>query len=121
MTIVVTGATGNIAAEFVARATPDGYTLLLVNSQNTINAALFPNLPFDFVRDIGREAPAPRHQWAILEARDRPADHSHLSTSITRSPSRPVTRRPRARPRAVRADSARWVRKNSTTMTATQR
>src|SRR5246500_5177539 len=46
------GATGNIAAEFVARATPDGYTLLLVNSQNTINVALFPNLPFDFVRDI---------------------------------------------------------------------
>jgi tripartite-type tricarboxylate transporter receptor subunit TctC len=46
------GATGNIATEFVARATADGYTLLLVNSQNTINAALFPNLPFDFVRDI---------------------------------------------------------------------
>jgi len=46
------GATGNIATEQVARATPDGYTLLLVNSQNTINAALFPNLPFDFVRDI---------------------------------------------------------------------
>jgi tripartite-type tricarboxylate transporter receptor subunit TctC len=46
------GATGNIATELVARATPDGYTLLLVNSQNTINAALFPNLPFDFVRDI---------------------------------------------------------------------
>jgi len=46
------GATGNIATEQVARATPDGYTLLLVNSQNTVNAALFPNLPFDFVRDI---------------------------------------------------------------------
>jgi hypothetical protein len=46
------GATGNIATELVVRATPDGYTLLLVNSQNTINAALFPNLPFDFVRDI---------------------------------------------------------------------
>jgi tripartite-type tricarboxylate transporter receptor subunit TctC len=45
------GATGNIATQ-VARAAPDGYTLLLVNSQNTINAALFPNLPFDFVRDI---------------------------------------------------------------------
>jgi len=30
----------------------DGYTLLLVNSQNTINAALFPKLPFDFVHDI---------------------------------------------------------------------
>ena len=46
------GATGNIATEQVVRATPDGYTLLLVNSQNTINAALFHNLPFDFVRDI---------------------------------------------------------------------
>jgi tripartite-type tricarboxylate transporter receptor subunit TctC len=46
------GATGNIATEAVVRSTPDGYTLLLVNSQNTINAALVPNLPFDFVRDI---------------------------------------------------------------------
>jgi tripartite-type tricarboxylate transporter receptor subunit TctC len=46
------GATGNIATEQVVHATPDGYTLLLVNSQNTINAALFPHLPFDFVRDI---------------------------------------------------------------------
>ena len=46
------GATGNIATELVVRATPDGYTLLLVNSQNTINAALFPSLPFHFVRDI---------------------------------------------------------------------
>jgi tripartite-type tricarboxylate transporter receptor subunit TctC len=46
------GATGNIATEAVVRSTPDGYTLLLVNSQNTINAALVPNLPFDFVHDI---------------------------------------------------------------------
>jgi tripartite-type tricarboxylate transporter receptor subunit TctC len=46
------GATGNIATEQVVHAAPDGYTLLLVNSQNTINAALFPKLPFDFVRDI---------------------------------------------------------------------
>ena len=46
------GATGNVATEAVVHAAPDGYTLLLVNSQNTINAALFPNLPFDFVHDI---------------------------------------------------------------------
>jgi tripartite-type tricarboxylate transporter receptor subunit TctC len=46
------GATGNIATEQVVHAAPDGYTLLLVNSQNTINAALFAQLPFDFVRDI---------------------------------------------------------------------
>jgi tripartite-type tricarboxylate transporter receptor subunit TctC len=46
------GATGNIATEVVVHAPPDGYTLLLVNSQNTINAAMFPDLPFDFVHDI---------------------------------------------------------------------
>jgi tripartite-type tricarboxylate transporter receptor subunit TctC len=46
------GATGNIATEAVVRSPPDGYTLLLVNSQNTINAAMFQNLPFDFVHDI---------------------------------------------------------------------
>jgi tripartite-type tricarboxylate transporter receptor subunit TctC len=46
------GATGNIATEVVVHAPPDGYTLLLVNSQNTINAAMFRDLPFDFVHDI---------------------------------------------------------------------
>ncbi len=41
-----------MATEAVVRAAPDGYTLLLVNSQNTINQAMFPDLPFDFRRDI---------------------------------------------------------------------
>jgi tripartite-type tricarboxylate transporter receptor subunit TctC len=46
------GATGNIATEAVVRSAPDGYTLLVTNSQNTINAALYTELNFDFVRDI---------------------------------------------------------------------
>lgn len=46
------GAGGNIATEFVTRAPPDGYTLMMVNSQNAINAALHEKLSFDFVRDI---------------------------------------------------------------------
>ena len=46
------GATGNIATEAVVHSAPDGYTLLLVNSQNTINQAMFPDLPFDFMHDI---------------------------------------------------------------------
>jgi tripartite-type tricarboxylate transporter receptor subunit TctC len=46
------GAGGNIATEAVVRALPDGYTLLLANAQNTINATLYDKLNFDFVRDI---------------------------------------------------------------------
>src|SRR5215471_11352697 len=46
------GAGANIAAEVVVRAAPDGYTLLIVNPANAINATLYGRLNFDFVRDI---------------------------------------------------------------------
>lgn len=46
------GASGNIGAEIVARATPDGYTLLMVNSTFAMNAGLYPRLPFDSASDF---------------------------------------------------------------------
>ena len=46
------GASGNIGAETVARASPDGYTLLLINSSNAINATLYDKLNFNFIADI---------------------------------------------------------------------
>jgi tripartite-type tricarboxylate transporter receptor subunit TctC len=46
------GAGGNIGAEVVVRAPPDGYTLLLVGAPNTINATLYDKLSFNFLRDI---------------------------------------------------------------------
>ena len=46
------GAAGNIATEAVVRVQPDGYTLLVAVSSNTVNAALYDNLSFNFARDI---------------------------------------------------------------------
>ena len=47
-----TGAGGNIAVEAVVRAPADGYTLLLVPAPAAINATLYHNLTFNFIRDI---------------------------------------------------------------------
>jgi tripartite-type tricarboxylate transporter receptor subunit TctC len=46
------GAATNIATEEVAHAPPDGYTLLAAVSTNTINPAFYPDLNFNFIRDI---------------------------------------------------------------------
>ena len=46
------GAGNNIATESVINATPDGYTLLLVNPANYINTSLYQNLKFNLPRDI---------------------------------------------------------------------
>jgi tripartite-type tricarboxylate transporter receptor subunit TctC len=46
------GAGGNLAAEMVVHAAPDGYTLMLMNTTNAINVTLFEHLNFDLLRDI---------------------------------------------------------------------
>jgi tripartite-type tricarboxylate transporter receptor subunit TctC len=47
-----TGASGNLAADAVARAEPDGYTLLLGTAANSISASAFKKLSFDFEKDF---------------------------------------------------------------------
>ena len=46
------GAGSNIGTEIAAKAMPDGYTLFLAVSANTINATLYEHLNFDFARDL---------------------------------------------------------------------
>jgi len=56
------GASGNIGTEIVARAAPDGYTLLLASNNFAINPALFKSVPYDPVKDfapVGRVAGLP--------------------------------------------------------------
>jgi tripartite-type tricarboxylate transporter receptor subunit TctC len=56
------GAAGNIGADAVARAAPDGYTLLLCVNSYTINTSVYRNLNWDLLRDfapVGRYAASP--------------------------------------------------------------
>ena len=60
------GASGNIGTEAVAKAPADGYTLLQIVTPNAINAALYSNLNFDFVRDIAPVVCAARLAYVVV-------------------------------------------------------
>lgn len=60
------GASGNIGTEAVARAPADGYTLLQIVTPHAINAALYTNLSFDFVRDIAPVICAARLAYVVV-------------------------------------------------------
>jgi tripartite-type tricarboxylate transporter receptor subunit TctC len=60
------GASGNIGTETVAKAPADGYTLLQVVTPHAINAALYSNLSFDFVRDIAPVIYAARLAYVVV-------------------------------------------------------
>jgi tripartite-type tricarboxylate transporter receptor subunit TctC len=68
------GAGGSIGTEVVATSLPDGYTLLLAGSFNTINAALYDNLKFDFLRDISPVAGIMRNPLVMVVNPSVPAN-----------------------------------------------
>jgi tripartite-type tricarboxylate transporter receptor subunit TctC len=60
------GAGGNVAAEAVVNARPDGATLFLAATKDAINATLYKHLPFDFIRDIAMVAGIMRTPLVML-------------------------------------------------------
>jgi tripartite-type tricarboxylate transporter receptor subunit TctC/ABC-type uncharacterized transport system substrate-binding protein len=96
-----TGAGGSIATEAVAKAAPDGYTLLFTGSNDCWNTALYDNLSFDYIRDIAPVAgiskgmgvlvvlpsfPARSVPELITYARDNPAKVTIGSDGIGSGP-----------------------------------
>ena len=67
------GGGGNIGTEAVVRASPDGYTLLLVGGGNAINATLYDKLNFNFIRDIAPVAGIERHPYVMVVNPSAPA------------------------------------------------
>jgi hypothetical protein len=61
---------GNIGTELIVNAPPDGYTSLLASVPNAVNATLYEELNFDFIRDI---APGRPCQAGILSSSSRKA------------------------------------------------
>jgi tripartite-type tricarboxylate transporter receptor subunit TctC len=60
------GASGNIGTDTVAKAPADGYTLLQIVTPHAINAALYTNLGFDFVRDIAPVVQVARLAYVVV-------------------------------------------------------
>jgi tripartite-type tricarboxylate transporter receptor subunit TctC len=60
------GAGGTIGTEAVVRASPDGYTLLLIAGAHTVNATLYDKLSFNFIRDIAPVAGISRETGVMV-------------------------------------------------------
>jgi len=67
------GAGSNIAAEVVVKAEPDGYTLLQAALPNAINATLYSNLNFNFIRDVAPVAGIFRYPYVLVVNASFPA------------------------------------------------
>ena len=79
------GAGGVIGAAAVATAPPDGYTLLLVSSTFTINAAVKKNMPFDTIKDFTPIAFVARSPLLIAASNNIPAKSAQELFALARS------------------------------------
>jgi tripartite-type tricarboxylate transporter receptor subunit TctC len=93
----VTGAAGNVATDRVAKAVPDGYTLVMASSAIVTNVSLYNKLPFDPVKDlapisqvcftpnilaVNNDVPAKSVQELVALARARPGELTFGSAGV---------------------------------------
>jgi len=81
------GAAGNLAADAVAKAQGDGYTLLFAQNGLAISAAALPNLPYSAERDLAPLAPVAATPHILIVGPDFPA--KNVQELITRAKAEP--------------------------------
>lgn len=69
------GAAGNIGAKAVANASADGYTIYLSGRPNTIHKAMYPELDYDFVRDLQPVGLAATMPYVVTVGKDAPSSN----------------------------------------------
>ena len=92
------GASGIVGSTIVAKATPDGYTLLMVFPSHPVNASLYPDIPFDTVKAfapvsmvsevapvliVGSQFPAKSVKELIAMAKEKPGSLNHGSVGAS--------------------------------------
>jgi tripartite-type tricarboxylate transporter receptor subunit TctC len=85
------GAGGNLAAAAVAKSAPDGYTLLVSFSSHTINATLYPSLPYDPVADFTPITMIARVPSLLVGRADLPAKDLKELIALARAQPRKLT------------------------------
>jgi tripartite-type tricarboxylate transporter receptor subunit TctC len=70
-----TGAGGNVGSDAVAKAAPDGYTLLMASPANTINSSLYAKMPYDPLRDLAAIALIAQVPAVLLANRSLPVQN----------------------------------------------
>lgn len=60
------GANGTIGMDIASKSTPDGYTISMISSNHTVNAAVYKNLPYDLVKDLAPITQATTQPYAVV-------------------------------------------------------
>src|SRR5690606_17829238 len=93
-TVVVeprTGAGGTIASSFVSKATPDGYTLIMLTGGHTASAAVRKEVPYDPVNSFSMISTVSQFPFVIAVKADNPAQNLGQLLEIARSSSGGIT------------------------------
>ena len=79
------GASSIIGTEMVARAAPDGYTLILASNNHAINSALFAKVPFDPVKDFAAVGGVANYPMVLVVNTSLPAENVQDVIALTRA------------------------------------